>query len=93
MVNAIVLMRVEPKKINEIAQKLVSVDSVSEVYSVGGRFDLVAIVRVASNEEIADVVTEHFLEIDGIVSTETLVAFKVHSRHDLERMFAVGMDV
>ena len=92
MVNAVILLNVERKKINEIAEKISSTNGVSEVYSVGGRFDLVTIVRVNSNEKLAELVTEKLLSIDGIISSETLIAFKVHSRHDLEKMFAIGLD-
>lgn len=92
MVNAIVLMTVKPDLVNEIATQLVEIQGVSEVYSVGGRFDLVAILRVPSNEALAEIVTGKFLKIEGITDSETLIAFKAYSRHDLERMFSVGME-
>lgn len=92
MVTAIVLMNVERTQVNEIAQALAELPGISEVYSVGGRWDLAALIRVASNEALADVVTGHLLKVDGITHTETLIAFRCHSRHDLEAMFAVGLD-
>lgn len=92
MTNAIVLINVENYKLQDIAQKLVDIDEVSEVYSVGGRFDLVAIIRAKTNEAISDIVTEKFPAINGIRNTETLIAFKVFSKHDLERMFAIGVE-
>ena len=92
MVNAVVLLKAEPKQINEVAQKLVDMECVSEVYSVGGRFDLVAILRAKKNEDISTTVTEGFLDVDGIISSETLVAFRVYSKHDLERLFSIGME-
>jgi DNA-binding Lrp family transcriptional regulator len=92
MVNAIVLMTVKPDLINEIATQLVEIPGVSEVYSVGGRFDLVAILRVPHNEALAEIVTGRFLKIEGITDSETLIAFKAYSKHDLERMFSVGME-
>jgi DNA-binding Lrp family transcriptional regulator len=61
------------------------------VYSVAGEFDLVAIVRVGSNEALADVVTQSMIAIAGIERTETLIAFKAYSKHDLESMFSLGM--
>lgn len=91
MVTAICLICCERGKVNEVAQALVEVESVSEVFSVGGRFDLVAIIRVGSNEQLADVVTEHLQTLTGIRETETLIAFKTQSRHDLESMFSIGM--
>ncbi len=90
MVNAIVLLKVQPQKVNEIAEKLVEINNVSEVYSVGGRFDIVAVIRGRTNEDISDVVTGHLLNIQGINSSETLIAFRAYSRHDLERLFAIG---
>ncbi len=92
MTNAIVLINVEPKQLQNVAQALVDIDDVSEVYSVGGRFDLVAIIRAKTNEAISDIVTEKFPLIEGIHTTETLIAFKVISRHDLERMFSIGAE-
>ncbi len=92
MVTAIVLINVEHGHINDVAEKLVEQSGVSEVYSVGGRYDLVAIIRVKTNEEMADLVTGHMLKIAYIAKTETLIAFKAYSRHDLERMFAIGAD-
>jgi DNA-binding Lrp family transcriptional regulator len=92
MVNALVLLRVEPERINEVAQELVDLDGVSEIYSVAGQYDLVAVLRARSNDQIAALVTEHILKSEGLMSSETLIAFRTFSRHDLERMFSVGMD-
>ncbi len=92
MVSAIVLMKIARDRINAVAEKLVDIGGISEVFSVAGRYDLVALVRVKTNGELADVVTKEMLQIEGILETETLIAFKVFSRHDLERMFSVGME-
>ncbi len=90
MVTALVLMHVEGDRVDEVAQKLVSMRGVSEVYSIAGEWDLVAVVRVARNEDIADVVTHQILKTEGVEQTETLIAFKAYSRHDLDRMFSIG---
>jgi DNA-binding Lrp family transcriptional regulator len=92
MVSAIVLMKIERQRINEVAEKLLDVNGVSEVFSVAGRYDLVALVRVSTNQALADAVTTEMLQINGIQDTETLIAFKAFSRHDLERMFSIGME-
>jgi len=92
MVTAIVLVNAERDKINDVAEELVNFGEISEVYSVGGRYDLVAISRVERNEELAELVTKHIATIEGIRNTETMIAFKTYSRHDLERMFSVGME-
>jgi DNA-binding Lrp family transcriptional regulator len=93
MVTAVTLLNVERDKINRVAEQLVEIQGISEVYSVGGRFDLVAMIRVKHNEDLADVVTEHIRKIEGIIKTETLLAFRAYSRHDLDSMFSIGMEV
>ena len=90
MVNAIVLLTVERGRIGEVAEQLAGLPGVSEVYSVAGSVDLVAIVRVKSNDELADVVTNQMQRIEGIESTETLIAFRAYSRVDLEGVFSLG---
>jgi DNA-binding Lrp family transcriptional regulator len=91
MVSAVVLLMIKRGKINEVAETLASMAGVSEVYSVGGRYDLVAIIRVADNDALADLVTNQMLQVKGIKDSETLIAFRVFSRHDLESMFSIGM--
>lgn len=91
MVTAIVLLNAARGRVNEIAGALAEMKGVTEVYSVGGRYDLVVIIRVHANEELADLVTEHMQNLEGIESTETLIAFRAHSRHDLESMFSIGL--
>jgi DNA-binding Lrp family transcriptional regulator len=92
MVSAVVLLGLERSKINEVAQQLVALDGVTEVYSVAGQYDLVAVLRVKDNDALAELVTGKMLKIEGIVRSETLIAFRVLSRYDLERMFAVGLE-
>lgn len=92
MVTAVVLINVERARVNEVAQALVELKGVTEVYSVAGRWDLVAILRVRTNEEMADLVTSAIQAVPGILRTETLLAFKTFSRHDLERLFAIGFE-
>jgi DNA-binding Lrp family transcriptional regulator len=91
MVSAIVLLTVERDKINNVADTIADLDGVSEVYSVAGRYDLVAVIRVKTNDDLAKIVTEHIRKVPGIASSETLIAFRVYSKHDLERMFSIGM--
>ncbi|MGH7833901.1 MAG: Lrp/AsnC family transcriptional regulator [Candidatus Binatia bacterium] len=91
MITAIVLIQATHDRIPEVAQALADLEGVSEVYSVAGRHDLAVIVRVKDNDRLADVVTKDIRKIEGIESSETLIAFRVYSRHDLERMFSIGM--
>lgn len=92
MVNALVLLRIRTDRINEVAQELVDLDGVSEVYSVAGQYDLVAVLRARSNDQVASLVTEYILKAEGLISSETLIAFRTFSKHDLERMFSVGLE-
>jgi len=89
MVTAIVLLDIEREKINEVAEMLTDIAGVSEVYSIAGEHDLSVIVRVKDNEALAEVVTKHMLRIPGIKKSETLIAFRVYSKHDLDRMFSL----
>ena len=90
MVTALVMLNVERKYIQNVSQSLVDMKQVTEVYSVAGRYDLVAIIRVNNNAEIADTITGKFSKLEGITATETLIAFNTFSRHDLEHMFSIG---
>jgi DNA-binding Lrp family transcriptional regulator len=92
MVTAIVLINVKRSAINETAAALTRLDGVTEVYSVAGQWDLVAMIRAKDNEQLADIVTGHMLKLDGITHTNTLVAFRAYSQYDLERMFGIGME-
>ncbi len=92
MVSTVVLLNVEPGKINEVGARLAELKGISEVFSVGGRFDLVAIIRVPDNETMAELVTEKMLSVPGITNSETLIAFRVFSQHDLESMFSIGIE-
>ena len=89
MVTFIILINTERTKVNSVAEAMVNLEQVSEVFSVSGNYDLVAIVRAKNNEDLADLVTEQLLGIEGIEETETMLALRSFSRHDLESMFAL----
>jgi DNA-binding Lrp family transcriptional regulator len=90
MVTSIILIQVERTKINETAQTLSAIPGISEVYSVSGTYDLIAIARVASNEDLSELITGQLLKIASILKTETMLAFKTYSKHDLESLFSIG---
>ena len=92
MVSAIVLLSVQRDRVNAVAELLAATEGVSEVYSVAGQHDLVAMVRARDNQALADLVTGRLLPVPGITRTETLIAFRVYSRYDLEHLFSVGME-
>ena len=89
MVTFIILLNVKSNKITEIAEQLASMDEISEVYSVTGNYDLVAIVRTKTTDDVAELVTNHMGKIEGIEHTDTMLAFKAFSSHDLESMFSI----
>ena len=92
MITTIVLIKVDPASITRAARRLAGLDGVTEVYSVSGEWDLVAIVKVGEFEEIARVVTEEFSTVPGILRTQTLTAFRAYSRKDLEQAWDIGVD-
>ena len=92
MVHAVVLVQCQIDQIPEAAQTIADLEGVSEVYSVAGEFDLVAIVRVSGHDDLARVIPGGIAKVEGVIGTETLIAFQVYSRHDLERLFSIGFD-
>ncbi|CAM3792498.1 Lrp/AsnC family transcriptional regulator [Isoptericola cucumis] len=92
MLTAIVLIDTEADQIPEVALQVTDLKGVSEVYSVTGKADLVAMVRVREHEELADVIADGISKVPGVVRTETLIAFRTYSNVDLEQAFALGLD-
>lgn len=91
MVTAIVMIKADIQRIPEVAEAIAQIPAVSEVYSVTGDFDLVALIRVRAHDELADVIPGHLNKVPGVTSTETHIAFRAYSRHDLEEAFSIGM--
>ena len=92
MQHAVVLDEGEPDRIPDPASAIADLDGVSEVYSVTGEFDLIAIVRVARHEDLARVIPGEISRTDGVDRTQTHIAFQVYSSHDLERLFSIGFE-
>lgn len=90
MINAIILINAERTKINSVAEQLVSLHGITDVYSVSGRFDLVAVIRLPHADDLADLMTEKVIKVEGITKTESMVAFKTFSKADLAGMFELG---
>lgn len=87
MITAFVMMNAERDRIAVVPDELLKISGVTEVYSVAGDFDLVAVIRVKEADELAKVVTEGFVKVRGITRTVTLMAFRCYSNYDLEHMF------
>lgn len=90
MTTAIVLINAERQKISKVGDQLAAIPGVTEVFSVSGRYDLVALIRLKNHDELAELMTGKITEIEGITRTESMVAFRVLSKHDLEGMFDLG---
>ncbi|MEV0730045.1 MULTISPECIES: Lrp/AsnC ligand binding domain-containing protein [Polymorphospora] len=91
MITAIVLVDCETDSIPEVAARLADLPGVSEVYSVAGGVDLVAMVRVREFDQIAEVIAGGISKVAGVLDTQTHIAFRAYSRHDLEEAFAIGL--
>jgi DNA-binding Lrp family transcriptional regulator len=85
---ALVMIRCHPDTVSAAATAIVGLKGVAEVYSVTGEWDLVAMVRVPDWEGIASVVTDGIAGVDGLERTETLVAFRVLSKEDMDAAWA-----
>lgn len=90
MVTAIVFIKADVARIPEVAEAVAALVGVSEVYSVTGSIDLIAMIRVAHNDQVAEVVTDRLNKVPGVLGTETHIAFRAYSAHDLEAAFSLG---
>ena len=92
MISAIVLINAEVSRIPEVAAAIAEIDGVSEVYSVTGDVDLIAVVRVRRHEDFADVIADRLNKVVGVTGTNTHIAFRTYSSHDLEAAFSLGLE-
>ncbi|HEV8056292.1 MAG TPA: Lrp/AsnC ligand binding domain-containing protein [Nocardioidaceae bacterium] len=92
MITAIVFVSAEVAQIPQVAERIAEINGVSEVYSVTGDIDLIALVRVRRHEDVAEVVPGGINKVPGVLATETHIAFQAFSQHDLEAAFSIGLD-
>jgi DNA-binding Lrp family transcriptional regulator len=90
MITAIVFVQADVARISEVAEQIASLEGVTEVYSVTGQIDLIALIRVRDHDTIAMVVADRLNKVPGVVNTETHIAFRAYSTHDLEAAFSLG---
>jgi len=90
VITAIVLIDCATDSIPEVAQALADLPGVSEVYSVAGNVDLIAVVRVKEFDQVAEVIAGQISKVPGVVETESHIAFRAYSKHDLDGVFAIG---
>ena len=92
MITAIVMIDAATDSIPEVAEAVADLEGVSEVYSVAGDVDLIAVVRVREFEQVAEVVAGRINKVPGVLDTDTHIAFRAYSRHDLESAFSIGFE-
>lgn len=92
MITAIVFVQTEVATISQTAEAIAAIEGVSEVYSVTGDLDLVAMVRVREIDDVATVVADQVNQVPGVLSTQTQIAFQTFSQHDLEDAFSIGLE-
>jgi DNA-binding Lrp family transcriptional regulator len=92
VVTAVVLVTTEGERVQEAAQAMLSIEGVTEAYSVTGPYDLVVMVRIPDFERLAEIVPERIAQIPGVARTETMVAFRAYSNHDLDRIWSLGFE-
>ncbi len=90
MITSIVMVSCDTARIPEVAETIADLPAVSEVYSTTGAVDLIAIVRVREFDEVAEAIAGQIAKVPGVEHTETHIAFRAYSRHDLEQAFAIG---
>ena len=92
MITAIVFVKADVARIPEVAEAIAAVEGISEVYSVTGSIDLIAMARVRYHDDLSAVVADQVNKVPGVRETETHIAFRAYSRHDLESAFSLGLD-
>jgi len=90
VITAIVFIKADVARIPEVAEEIASIEGVSEVYSVTGEIDLIALVRVRQHEDVASLVPDRLNKVPGVLSTATHIAFRTYSSLDLEAAFSLG---
>lgn len=91
MITAIVFIHADVAQLNTVAERIAEIDGVSEVYSVTGELDLVAMVRTREVDDIATVVADGINKVEGVRQTQTQIAYRAFSRHDLDDAFSIGL--
>jgi DNA-binding Lrp family transcriptional regulator len=92
VVTAFVLIQTDASRIPESAQEISEIEGISEVYSVTGEWDLIAVARVTKHEDLADVIADRLSKVQGVQATTTHIAFRAYSQHDLDAAFSLGFD-
>lgn len=90
MISALCFVQVNPGRINDVGRAIASIPGVRAAYSVTGTIDMVALIEVADHDRVAEVVNDGIGAIDGVLSTETHIAFRTYRPEDVEAGFSIG---
>ncbi len=90
-VTAFVMIKTEVRRTSEVAQRIAALEHVAEVYSVTGEYDLIVILRLPTYEQLAEVVPDQVAMVDGVMETETTLAFRAYTRRELDSAFDIGL--
>jgi DNA-binding Lrp family transcriptional regulator len=82
MPTAIVLLKTDRKRVTGIAEKLLELPDISEVYSISGRYDLLVVLKCEALDKIESVITDQLLRTDGILDSETMFAFRSYDKRE-----------
>jgi DNA-binding Lrp family transcriptional regulator len=91
MFTAFVMIQAEPSKIADVAQTIANMPNVAEVYSVTGNFDILVVLRLSEFDQLAEAVPDGLAKIEGIMRTDTVLAFRRFSSKDLETAWDIGV--
>ncbi|WP_312179092.1 Lrp/AsnC ligand binding domain-containing protein [Arthrobacter sp.] len=92
MITAFVLIQTDSARIPECAEEISEIEGISEVYSVTGEWDLIAVARVRRHEDLADTIANRLSKVPGVIGTTTQIAFRAYSQHDLDAAFSLGFE-
>ena len=89
MVTAVILVNVERHKLNDVIRELMRIDGITDVHSVAGEYDLLAIARVRDNQQLSSIVADKMCSgIEGILHTKTLISLGSNFKYDAEKLFS-----
>jgi DNA-binding Lrp family transcriptional regulator len=72
---AYILIKVEPGKLKAVADKLIEIEEITEVYSTSGAYDLLAKVMVENFDQFGELIPQKIHSLAGIKETYTLITF------------------
>lgn len=74
-----VMVKCQPGRAYEVADRAVEVEQVSEVHSISGQYDLLLKCFLEDGADLGQFVVETIQPMEGVKDTFTLIAFKAFS--------------